>query len=83
MTGNEMVRWYHRLNGHEFEQTPRDGEGQGSLCFLQSMWVQSMGLQRVRHDWVTEPQKWWLNLLTLMCQAFIIGEILLLLLLVF
>ena len=27
----EMVGWHHRLNGHEFEQTLRDGEGQGSL----------------------------------------------------
>ena len=26
-----MVRWHHQLNGHEFEQTPEDGEGQGSL----------------------------------------------------
>ena len=26
-----MVGWHHRLNGHEFEQAPRDGEGQGSL----------------------------------------------------
>ena len=26
-----MVGWHHRLNGHEFEQTPRDGEGQRSL----------------------------------------------------
>ena len=25
-----MVGWHHRLNGHEFEQTPGDGEGQGS-----------------------------------------------------
>ena len=23
--------WHHRLNGHEFEQAPGDGEGQGSL----------------------------------------------------
>ena len=23
--------WHHQLNGHEFEQTPGDGEGQGSL----------------------------------------------------
>ena len=30
-TENEMVRWYHRLNGHEFEQTPGDSKGQGSL----------------------------------------------------
>ena len=28
---DEMVRWHHRLNGHESEQTPGDGEGQGSL----------------------------------------------------
>ena len=26
-----MVGWPHRLNGHEFEQTLRDAEGQGSL----------------------------------------------------
>ena len=26
-----MVGWHHRLNGHEFGQTPGDGEGQGSL----------------------------------------------------
>ena len=32
MTENEMVGWYHRLSGHEFEQTRGDGEGQGSLA---------------------------------------------------
>ena len=26
-----MVGWHHLLNGDEFEQTPGDGEGQGSL----------------------------------------------------
>ena len=26
-----MVGWHHRLNGHEFEWTLGDGEGQGSL----------------------------------------------------
>ena len=26
-----MVGWHHQLNGHEFEQAPEDGEGQGSL----------------------------------------------------
>ena len=31
MTEDEMAGWYHRLNGHEFEQTPGDGEGHGSL----------------------------------------------------
>ena len=31
MTEDEMVGWHHQLNGHEFEQTPGDGGGQGSL----------------------------------------------------
>ena len=31
MTEDKMVGWHHRLNGYEFEPTPGDGEGQGSL----------------------------------------------------
>ena len=31
MTEDEMVGWHHRLDGHEFEQTLGDSEGQGSL----------------------------------------------------
>ena len=27
-----MVGWHHQLNGHEFEQTLGEGEGQGSLA---------------------------------------------------
>ena len=27
-----MFGWHHRLNGHEFEPTLGDGEGQGSLA---------------------------------------------------
>ena len=30
-TVDEMAGWHHRLNGHEFEQTLGDSEGQGSL----------------------------------------------------
>ena len=30
-TEDEMVGWHHQLNGHEFEQAPRVGDGQGSL----------------------------------------------------
>ena len=29
---DEMVGWHHRLNGHEFEQAPGVGDGQGSLA---------------------------------------------------
>ena len=42
-TEDEMVGWHHQRNGHVFEQTPEDREGQGSC-------LQSMGSQRVRHD---------------------------------
>ena len=29
---NETVGWHHRFNGHEFEQTPGVGDGQGGLA---------------------------------------------------
>ena len=32
VTEDEMDGWHHRLNGHEFEQTLGDGQGQGSLA---------------------------------------------------
>ena len=50
VTKDEMVGW-HQLNGHEFQQTPGDGEGQGTLRVLQSM-----GSWRVWQDWVAEQQ---------------------------
>ena len=31
MTGDEMVGWHHRFNGHEFEQILGDSEEQRSL----------------------------------------------------
>ena len=49
-TEDEMIRWHHWLNGHEFEQTPGDRQGQGSLAFCRS-WG-----RRVRHDLATEQQ---------------------------
>ena len=33
MTEDEMIWWHHLLNVHEFEQTPRNGEGQIGLAF--------------------------------------------------
>ena len=32
MTEDEMVGWHHQLDGHEFEQPPGVGDGQGSLA---------------------------------------------------
>ena len=33
VTEDEMVGWHHWLNGHKFEQTLGDSEGQGSLAY--------------------------------------------------
>ena len=32
MTEDEMVGWHHQRDGHEFEQAPGVGDGQGSLA---------------------------------------------------
>ena len=32
MTEDAMLGWYHQLDGHESEQAPGDGDGQGSLA---------------------------------------------------
>ena len=46
----QEVGWHHQHNGHEFEQTLGDWEGQGSLgCCIP--WG-----HRIRDDWVTEQQ---------------------------
>ena len=50
VTENEMAGRHHQINGHEFEQTPGDGKGQGSLACC-SPWN-----CRVRHDLTTEQQ---------------------------
>ena len=31
MTDNEIVGWHHQPNGHEFEHTPDNSEGQENL----------------------------------------------------
>ena len=33
MTEDEMVRWHHQLDGHEFEQAQGVGNGQGNLVY--------------------------------------------------
>ena len=48
VTDNEMVGWHHQINAHEFEQTPGDSEGQGSLACCTSQGC------RVGHDVVAE-----------------------------
>ena len=35
-TEDEVTGWHHRLDGHEFEQTPGAGDGQGGLACCDS-----------------------------------------------
>ena len=49
VTKDEMVGWHHWPDRHEFEHTPRDSEGPGSLVCCRS--------QGVRHDLATEQQQ--------------------------
>ena len=37
MKEDEMIGWHHRLNGHELEQAPGVGDGQGGLV-CRSTW---------------------------------------------
>ena len=47
-TEDDTIGWHYRLKGNEFVQTQGDSEGQGSLV------LQSMGLQRLGHDFAIE-----------------------------
>ena len=57
MTEDEMVGWQHRLNGHEFEQTLGDGEGQGSQACCRPWGLQESDmiewLNKIRQDTYT------------------------------
>ena len=60
--GQQRMRWldHHWPNGHGFEQTPRDGEGQGSLAchspWVTKSWTQvrsEQGQQKNCMDWTS------------------------------
>ena len=55
-TEDEMVRWHHRLNGHEFGWTPGVGDGQGSLACCGS-WGHKESDTTERLNW-TELIQW-------------------------
>ena len=58
MTEVEMVGWHHQLYGHEFEQAPGVGDGQGGLACC-SPWGRG-------HDWATELN-WCMYVYMYMC----------------
>ena len=50
MTEDEMAGWHHQLDGHEFEWTPGDGDGQGGLACCDSWGCKQLD--------TTEQQNW-------------------------
>ena len=57
MTEDEMVGWHHRLDGHKLEQS-------GSWWWTGKLgMLQSVGSQRVGHNWATELTDWLMWLL--------------------
>ena len=58
-TEDEMVGWYHWVNGHEFGWTPGVNDGQGGLVCC-SPW----GHKELDS---TEQLNWWLTIITMLC----------------
>ena len=52
-TEDEMVGWHHWLNGHESEQAPGVGDGQGGLAWC-SPWGHKESDMSERLNWLTE-----------------------------
>ena len=52
-TEDEMVGWHHRLDGHEFEQAPRVGDGQISSLVCCSPWGCKESDMTEQLNWLT------------------------------
>ena len=55
-TEDEMGGWHHRLDGHEFEQAPGVGDGQGSLACYSPQGRQESDMTE-RLNWLTEEEQ--------------------------
>ena len=59
-TEDEMVGWYLRLNGHEFEWTPGVGDGQGGVACCDS-WGRKESNTTEWLNWTEYSQRFWHN----------------------
>ena len=61
VTEDKMVGWHHQFNGHEFEQTPGDSEGQGSLACCSSWGHKESDTDEATEDpgMPSIPSCWW------------------------
>ena len=62
MTEDEMVGWHHQLSGHEFEQTPKVGDGQGDLACCSPWGCKELDMT----EWT--ELKWFFKLRWLTCK---------------
>ena len=59
-----MFGWHHQFNGHEFEQVPGDGEGQGSLACCspwgckESDMTERLNNNKVSMNFIMEKKSW-------------------------
>ena len=80
-TEDAMVGWHHQVNGHEFEQALRVGDGQGSLACC-SPWGCKESDMTEQLNWTEPPStdlhppKNHLSLLTWLCFLFILTAVL-------
>ena len=56
MTEDEIVGWYHRLNGHEFEQALGVSDGQGSLAWCSPRGHKELDMTEWL-NWIDSPLK--------------------------
>ena len=58
MTEDEMVGWHQQLNGHEFEQAPEVGDGQGSLAYCSPWGCKELDTTE-RLNWTEAMVNYW------------------------
>ena len=51
MTEDEMGGWHHRPDGHEFEQAPEVGDGQGSLLCCSPWGCKELDMNGCNHTY--------------------------------
>ena len=66
MAEDETVGWHHQLNGHEFEQTPGVGDGQGGLACCSPQGHKELGITEQQN----EKKTYQLYSLLFVCSSF-------------